>query len=80
MALVNEHFLKLPNNYFFSDLEKKVNSFKVTHPKADLIRLGTGDVILPLPQACIEAMHRAVDEMGHEITRAAYTWSQAKSS
>ena len=44
MALVNEHFLKLPNNYFFSDLEKKVNSFKVTHPKADLIRLGTGDV------------------------------------
>ena len=72
MALVNEHFLKLPNNYFFSDLEKKVNSFKVTHPKADLIRLGTGDVILPLPQACIEAMHRAVDEMGHESTFRGY--------
>ena len=72
MALVNEHFLKLPNNYFFSDVEKKVNSFKVTHPKADLIRLGTGDVILPLPQACIEAMHRAVDEMGHESTFRGY--------
>ena len=39
MALVNEHFLKLPENYFFSDLEKRVNLFRVTHPKADIIRL-----------------------------------------
>ena len=68
MALVNEHFLKLPNNYFFSDIEKKVNLFRVTHPKADIIRLGTGDVTLPLPPACIEAMHKAIDEMGHEAT------------
>ena len=62
MALVNEHFLKLPNNYFFSDIEKKVNLFRVTHPKADIIRLGTGDVTLPLPPACIEAMHKAPDD------------------
>lgn len=33
MALVNEHFLKLPNNYLFSDIAKKVNAFKVSHPK-----------------------------------------------
>ena len=72
MALVNEHFLKLPNNYFFSDIEKKVNLFRVTHPKADIIRLGTGDVTLPLPPACIEAMHKAIDEMGHEATFHAY--------
>lgn len=72
MALVNEHFLKLPNNYFFSDLEKKVNLFKVTHPKADLIRLGKGDVILPLPSACIEAMHRAVDELASVDTFRGY--------
>lgn len=63
MALVNEHFLKLPENYFFSDLEKRVNLFRVTHPKADIIRLGTGDVILPLPHACTEAMRKAVGEM-----------------
>ena len=44
MALVNEHFLKLPNNYLFSDIAKKVNAFKVSHPKTDLIRLGIGDV------------------------------------
>ena len=42
MALVNEHFLKLPNNYLFSDIAKKVNAFKVSHPKTDLIRLGIG--------------------------------------
>lgn len=72
MALVNEHFLKLPNNYFFSDIEKKVNLFKVTHPKADLIHLGTGDVTLPLPQVCTEAMHRAVDELSREQTFRGY--------
>ena len=33
MALVNEHFLKLPDNYLFSDIAKKVNTFKVTHPR-----------------------------------------------
>ena len=55
MALVNEHFLKLPNNYLFSDIAKKVNAFKVSHPKTDLIRLGIGDVTRPLPQAPIEA-------------------------
>ena len=68
MALVNEHFLKLPENYFFSDLEKRVNLFRVTHPKADIIRLGTGDVILPLPHACTEAMRKAVGEMENEAT------------
>ena len=60
MALVNEHFLKLPNNYLFSDIAKKVNAFKVSHPQKDLIRLGIGDVTQPLPQASIEAMHKAV--------------------
>ena len=68
MALVNEHFLKLPENYFFSDLEKRVNLFRVTHPKADIIRLGTGDVTLPLPKACTEAMRKAVCEMENENT------------
>ena len=39
MALINEHFLKLQNNYLFSDIAKKVNSFKVTHPKDKIIRM-----------------------------------------
>ena len=54
MALVNEHFLKLPGSYLFSDIAKKVNTFKITHPKQDLVRLGIGDVTRPLPPACIE--------------------------
>ena len=68
MALVNEHFLKIPNNYLFSDIAKKVNAFKVSHPKTDLIRLGIGDVTRPLPQASIEAMHKAVDELANKET------------
>lgn len=68
MALVNEHFLKLPNNYLFSDIAKKVNTFKVTHPKAEIIRLGIGDVTRALPKAVTDAMHRAVDELTEKAT------------
>lgn len=68
MALVNEHFLKLPNNYLFSDIAKKVNAFKVSHPKTDIVRLGIGDVTQPLPKASIEAMHKAVDELACKET------------
>ena len=63
MALVNEHFLKLPNNYLFADIAKKVNAFKVSHPGVDVISLGIGDVTQPLCPAVAEAMHKAVDEM-----------------
>ena len=63
MALVNEHFLKLPNNYLFADIAKKVNAFKAMHPKADVISLGIGDVTQPLAPAVIDAIHKAADEM-----------------
>ncbi len=63
MALINEHFLKLPNNYLFADIAKKVNAFKATHSKADVISLGIGDVTQPLCPAVVEALHRATDEM-----------------
>lgn len=72
MALANEHFLKLPINYLFSDITKKVNSFKVTHPKAEIIRLGIGDVTQALPQATIEAMHKAVDDLADNATFRGY--------
>ena len=64
MALINEHFLKLQNNYLFSDIAKKVNSFKVTHPKKKIIRMGIGDVTQPLAPAVIEAMLKARKESG----------------
>ncbi len=64
MALVNEHFLKLTENYLFADIAKRVNAFKVSHPRQRVISLGIGDVTQPLCPAVIEAMHKAVDEMG----------------
>ncbi|MDR2913809.1 MAG: LL-diaminopimelate aminotransferase [Tannerella sp.] len=72
MALVNEHHLKLSDNYLFSNITKKVNAFKVTHPKAKVISLGIGDVTRPLPQAVCNAMHEAVDEMSHAETFCGY--------
>ena len=63
MIQVNDNFIKLPGNYLFSSIAKKVNAFKSAHPEAALIRLGIGDVTRPLPPASIKAMHRAVDEL-----------------
>lgn len=72
MALVNEYFLRLSNNYLFADIAKKVNAYKATHPKAHVISLGIGDVTRPLVPAVIEAMHKAVDEMAEKATFRGY--------
>ncbi len=68
MALVNEYFLRLTESYLFSDIAKKVNAFKLTHPKERVISLGIGDVTQPLCPAVIKAMHDAVDEMADSST------------
>lgn len=72
MASINENFLKLQSNYLFSDIARRVADFKQAHPETDLIRLGIGDVTRPLAPAVIEALHRAVDEMGSEKTFRGY--------
>lgn len=72
MALVNEHYLKLSSNYLFADIAKKVNAYKVSHPKVKVISLGIGDVTRPLVPAVIEAMHKAVDEMAEKATFRGY--------
>ena len=72
MALVNEHYLKLSDNYLFADIAKKVNAFKVSHPKMRVISLGIGDVTQPLCPAVIKAMHKAVDEMGTKASFRGY--------
>lgn len=68
MAFINDNFLKLPGSYLFSEIARRVEAFKVSHPGVNLIRLGIGDVTRPLPPACIEAMHKAVDEMASAAT------------
>lgn len=72
MALVNDHFLKLPENYLFSDIAKRVNVFKAQNPKADVISLGIGDVTRPLPDCVVDAIHRAADEMAKVNTFRGY--------
>lgn len=72
MVLINENYTKLPGSYLFSEIARKVNEFKIANPKADVIRLGIGDVTKPLPQASIEAMHKAVDEMASAETFRGY--------
>lgn len=72
MATVNENFLKLSQNYLFSDIAKKVSKYVTEHPEADIIRLGIGDVTRPLAPAVIEAMHKAVDEMACKETFRGY--------
>ncbi len=64
MALVNENYLKLPESYLFSEIARRVKVYKEEHPEANIIRMGIGDVTLPLPKAVISALHDAVEEMG----------------
>ena len=64
MAGINENYLRLPENYLFSQIASTVAEYKKGHPEADIIRLGIGDVTLPLVPAVIRALHEAVDEMG----------------
>jgi LL-diaminopimelate aminotransferase len=64
MILVNEHFLKLKAGYLFPEIGRRVAAFSKANPDANIIRLGIGDVTEPLVPAVIEAMHKAVDEMG----------------
>jgi LL-diaminopimelate aminotransferase len=66
MARLNEHYLKLKAGYLFPEISRRVAAFCQQNPQAakQLIRCGIGDVTEPLPQAVIQAMHLAVDEMG----------------
>lgn len=68
MALVNEYFLRLPGSYLFSDIAKRVSAYQAANPERKLIRLGIGDVTRPLPPACIQAMHQAVEELASADT------------
>ena len=64
MINVNENFLKLKAGYLFPEIGRRIEAFKEQNPDAKLISLGIGDVTEPLAPAVIEAMKKAVDEMG----------------
>ena len=64
MIHINENFLKLRAGYLFPEIGRRVRAFREQNPGAKVISMGIGDVTQPLAPAVIEAMHRAVDEMG----------------
>lgn len=72
MFQVNDNYLKLPGSYLFSTIAKKVNAYSKANPDKKVIRLGIGDVTLPIAPAIIDAFHGAVDEMGKAETFRGY--------
>ena len=64
MSLINENFLKLQDSYLFSTIAKKVAKYMEENPDKKIIKLGIGDVTKPIVPACLEAMHKAVEEIG----------------
>ena len=72
MAKFNENFLELKESYLFSEVAKRVSTFREKYPERSVIRLGIGDVTLPLGKTVVEAMRSAAEEMGHAETFRGY--------
>jgi LL-diaminopimelate aminotransferase len=72
MITINENYKKLKSSYLFSEIAKKVSAFQAENPEIKIIKLGIGDVTKALPEACIEAMHKAVDEMAQDSSFMGY--------
>ncbi len=64
MAKINENYLKLKAGYLFPEIGRRVKNYSETNPPRRIIRLGIGDVTLPLPPAIVKAMKDASEEMG----------------
>ncbi len=69
---VNTNYKKLSESYLFQTIAKKVTDFEQLHPDKPVIRLGIGDVTLPLASGVIEALHQAVDEQASSDTFRGY--------
>ena len=61
---INQNLAALPAGYLFAEIAKRVKEYSAAHPDADILRLGIGDVTLPLVPAVVDAMKAAADEMG----------------
>ena len=72
MAKINSNYLLLPNSYLFAEIARKVNAYMQANPKADIIKMGIGDVTMPLTPAITKAMEKAVKEMGEKDTFRGY--------
>ena len=60
MVKVNENYLKFPGSYLFSTIAKKVKAYIEANPDKKVIRLGIGDVTMPLAPSIVDALHGAM--------------------
>ncbi|MCI7233833.1 MAG: LL-diaminopimelate aminotransferase [Oscillospiraceae bacterium] len=72
MVKINENFLTMKKNYLFIDIAKRLKAFTAANPDKPLIRMGIGDVTLPLAPVVVEAIKKAADEMGVKETFRGY--------
>ncbi len=72
MAQINDNFIKIPSTYLFSEIAKRVLQHKEANPEASIIRMGIGDVSLPLPDAAVDALIKAAEEQRHAETFRGY--------
>ncbi len=72
MVKVNKNFLRLQQNYLFSTIAKKVKQYQEEHPDKNIIKLGIGDVTLPIPETITESIKKAADEMKNKETFRGY--------
>lgn len=72
MVKVNDNYLKLPGSYLFSTVGRKQREYQAAHPEAKVIKLSIGDVTQPLAPVILDALHKAVDEMGKAETFRGY--------
>ena len=77
MVKINENFLSMEKNYLFIDIAKRIKAFTEAHPDKPLIRMGIGDVTLPLAPVVVEAIKKAADELGVKETFRGYEDSGA---
>ena len=78
MITINENYLKLQDSYLFSTIAKKVEEFTKNNPDKKVIKLGIGDVTMPIAPAVIEAVHKAADEMMKKETEQGYDFLREK--
>ena len=72
MVRINENYKKLQTSYLFSDIAKRIAAFQKENPDREIIRMGIGDVTLPLADVCIKAFHRGVDDLAKKETFKGY--------
>ncbi|MDX9800007.1 MAG: LL-diaminopimelate aminotransferase [Spirochaetia bacterium] len=72
MIKINENYKKLQASYLFSDIARKVAEYQKNNPSKEIIKMGIGDVTRPLPEVCVKAMHKAVDDLTRTDTFRGY--------